>query len=170
MKLCRYTLLTSLAVLAACEDGDPTWTTDRVDAVTPDEGLRWDWSELSCDGSWGWQSFEPLDGDGDKAGQWTVFPPRDFAVQVLGPDKLQRCLDLFDQGATACSVRFDAFELTLGDTGRLSMSIQPSELRQAAASGEISATRVADDVVEWVEDDAGNRTVLGVDLDDIRNR
>lgn len=159
-------LVLFVGLTAGCgQDESAAWSTDRIEAVTPDDGMRWDWSELSCDGSWGWQSFDHRDGDGQQAGQWTVFPPRDFAVQVLGPEQLQRCLDLFEEGATACSVAFDGFDLSLGATGRLSMTLRPSALRSAAADGTVNATRAVGDIVEWVEDDAGVRTELGVSVE-----
>lgn len=159
-------------VLVACGGavaGDPVdprevWSADRAQAQAPDAGVRWAWEELSCEESWGWQSLDKLDADGLAAGVWTAFPPRDLAVQVVGPEALERCLEAFERGATYCAVETGAMTFTLGPGGELSMQLLP-EVQRAAHSARVTTGAVSTEGLPvWIEDAEGARTEFPADI------
>lgn len=153
-----------LSVPLACVAlaGQVDWTASRADGVAPRSGVQWEWPELgrkSCS-RWGWQSSDKAGEDGHRAGSWTTFPPRDFAVQVLGKELVERCQAQFADGATSCSVSADGVELVLGSDGSVTWHIAPEALAERVrAGGKFGATRAVNGNLEWYVDDEGKHQV-----------
>jgi len=96
------------------------WSSTDLDSA---EGPIYEWDLHGPDSQWVYAS-----------GRWVTHPPLEFAVQMLGEDVVQVCLDELDAGYWHCKMQVDScMSLMITSSGCVSFHIHAPTCREPLA-------------------------------------